>query len=275
MASERVARPRAPPFIDPPGYARHRPEETLLYQLVERHYPEYAPCRRRRRGGSKYLSAAMAREARFSAALLAGEMPQGVDAAFGAARASLFPSKADDLAAVCSCPDWAAPCKHIAATHYVLGEAFDRDPFLLFQLRGRDKLQVIEALRVARTPAPALPRSPAPRKGGRTRKAAVAAPAGWPARESLQALRVADYGKARTTLPPFRLAFASPQHSGSVLEHLGKPADWAAATSPADSLGAMIRAGAQRAREWALAEALPTLETADGSPPRSFKGAFD
>jgi hypothetical protein len=33
MASER-ARPRAPRFIDPPGYARHRPEATLLYQLV-------------------------------------------------------------------------------------------------------------------------------------------------------------------------------------------------------------------------------------------------
>lgn len=39
MASERAARPRAPPFIVPPGYARHRPEETLLYQIVERHYP--------------------------------------------------------------------------------------------------------------------------------------------------------------------------------------------------------------------------------------------
>ena len=41
MASER-ARPRAPPFIDPPDYARHRPEATLLYELVERHYPEFA-----------------------------------------------------------------------------------------------------------------------------------------------------------------------------------------------------------------------------------------
>jgi hypothetical protein len=28
---------RAPPFIDPPGYARHRPEETLLYQIIEQH----------------------------------------------------------------------------------------------------------------------------------------------------------------------------------------------------------------------------------------------
>ena len=44
MASER-ARPRAPPFIDPPGYARHRPEATLLYQLVERHYPELVAAR--------------------------------------------------------------------------------------------------------------------------------------------------------------------------------------------------------------------------------------
>jgi hypothetical protein len=35
MANERV-HPRAPPFVDPPGYARHRLEATLLYQLVER-----------------------------------------------------------------------------------------------------------------------------------------------------------------------------------------------------------------------------------------------
>jgi len=46
MASERTtARPRAPPFIDPPGYARLRPEATLLYQLVERHYLELAAAR--------------------------------------------------------------------------------------------------------------------------------------------------------------------------------------------------------------------------------------
>ncbi len=44
MARER-ARPRAPPFIDPPGYARHRPEATLLYQVVERHYPEFVATR--------------------------------------------------------------------------------------------------------------------------------------------------------------------------------------------------------------------------------------
>ena len=44
MASE-WSRPRAPPFIDPPGYAPHRPEATLLYQLVGRHYPEFVAVR--------------------------------------------------------------------------------------------------------------------------------------------------------------------------------------------------------------------------------------
>ncbi len=35
----------APPFIEPPGYARHKPESTLLYQLVERHYPAFRELR--------------------------------------------------------------------------------------------------------------------------------------------------------------------------------------------------------------------------------------
>lgn len=41
MASGRAASRRAPPFIDPPRYAQHRPEETLLYRLVEAHYPAF------------------------------------------------------------------------------------------------------------------------------------------------------------------------------------------------------------------------------------------
>src|SRR5271169_3018021 len=43
-----VARARRPPstaFLDPPGYARHRPERTLLYQLVEQHYPAFRELR--------------------------------------------------------------------------------------------------------------------------------------------------------------------------------------------------------------------------------------
>jgi ribosomal protein S27E len=45
MASERAERLRAPLFVDPPGYLRHRPEATLLYQFVERHYPQLVATR--------------------------------------------------------------------------------------------------------------------------------------------------------------------------------------------------------------------------------------
>lgn len=41
----RLRRPRAPPFIDPPGYGRHRPEATLLYQLIGQHYPAFRELR--------------------------------------------------------------------------------------------------------------------------------------------------------------------------------------------------------------------------------------
>jgi ribosomal protein S27E len=37
--------PRTPAFVDPPGYVRHRPETTLLYQLVEQHYPAFRELR--------------------------------------------------------------------------------------------------------------------------------------------------------------------------------------------------------------------------------------
>jgi uncharacterized Zn finger protein len=92
---------------------------------------------------------AMAQQALFSARLLAGEMPLEIEQAFQAARVSLFPGS-DDIAMSCSCPDWVVPCKHIAAVYYLLGEEFDRDPFLLFALRGRTREQVVEALRSRR-----------------------------------------------------------------------------------------------------------------------------
>ncbi len=88
------------------------------------------------------LGKALAGQALFTAKLLAGEMPQDIEQAFAAAGLSLFPEHLDDLVTGCSCPDWSNPCKHIAAVYYLVGEEFDRDPFLIFKLRGvaRDKL---------------------------------------------------------------------------------------------------------------------------------------
>jgi len=93
---------------------------------------------------------ALSEQAIFTAQLLAGEMPPDIEEAFQTAGVSLFPDKGGDLITSCSCPDWANPCKHVAATHYILGERFDEDPFLLFRLRGRTQEQVLQALRQRR-----------------------------------------------------------------------------------------------------------------------------
>jgi uncharacterized Zn finger protein len=88
----------------------------------------------------------LSRQALFVAKLLAGEMPHDIERAFTQAKLSLFPQKRGDLKTDCSCPDDANPCKHIAAVYYLLGEEFDRDPFLLFRLRGLDREKLLAHL---------------------------------------------------------------------------------------------------------------------------------
>ena len=92
------------------------------------------------------LAAALARQAIFSAKFLADEMPQEIEEAFAAVGLSLFPEKLRDLETSCSCPDWSNPCKHIAAVYYLLGEEFDRDPFLIFKLRGMSREELLASL---------------------------------------------------------------------------------------------------------------------------------
>jgi uncharacterized Zn finger protein len=104
---------------------------------------------------------ALAGQALFLAALLAGEMPRDVEEAFRAAGLSLFPSDPDELDSDCSCPDWANPCKHVAATYYILAESFDDDPFLVLAWRGRPRERLLERLRELRGAAPAEPAPPA------------------------------------------------------------------------------------------------------------------
>jgi uncharacterized Zn finger protein len=104
---------------------------------------------------------ALAGQALFAAQLLAGEMPQEIDAVFAAAGSSLFPLTEGELETECSCPDWANPCKHVAATHYILAEQLDEDPFLLFRLRGRSQEQVMTALRTRRSDTPQVAEEPA------------------------------------------------------------------------------------------------------------------
>lgn len=93
---------------------------------------------------------AMAAEALYAARLLSGEMPEQIEDVFASVGSSLLPAEKDDMRVTCTCPDFARPCKHIAAVHYLLGERFDQDPFLMFLLRGRSKEEIIAALRARR-----------------------------------------------------------------------------------------------------------------------------
>jgi uncharacterized Zn finger protein len=122
----------------------------------------------------KKLGQALSRQALFAAKLLANEMPQDIETVFQENDLSLFPTKLHDLKTDCSCPDWSNPCKHVAAVYYLLGEEFDRDPFLIFKLRGLNREKLIGLIG---TPQET---SEATRKGGnrgvRLRRGEIAVP---------------------------------------------------------------------------------------------------
>ncbi len=94
----------------------------------------------------KKVAAALSGQALFAAKLLAGELPQEVEGVFKEVGLSLFPKTLRDLDTDCSCPDSSNPCKHIAAVYYLLGEEFDRDPFLILRLRGLSREELTELL---------------------------------------------------------------------------------------------------------------------------------
>ena len=109
----------------------------------------------------------MADRPEFAASLLAGRMPENIEDAFADVGLSLFPSRRSDLETDCSCPDFANPCKHIAAVYLLLGEEFDRDPFLMFRMRGieRDELlgpDLQRSVEAKTWMSPALPPEPLP-----------------------------------------------------------------------------------------------------------------
>jgi len=185
--------------------------------------------------------AAMAEKAIFSTELLDGRMPQEIDEAFEAAGASLFPQAEKDLATACSCPDWANPCKHVAAIHYLLGEAFDGDPFLLFELRGKKREEVLSKLRAAR--------SGAPEPKATQKESAIA-------KVKLGKLDDETYLRLQAPLPAMQEAGGEAQaSSGAILRQLGNPRSWQDERTPLELFGPMIRAAAEKARQLAAAEA--------------------
>ena len=150
---------------------------------------------------------ALGSQALYAAKLLAGEMPREIDEVFAASGLSLFPTSAGELTAECSCPDAANPCKHIAAVYYVLADQFNRDPFLLFRLRGREKKEILRSLRSLR---------------------AAEATGQTPRREEPPTLEhlAEGFWEASPALDRFKVSVGPPPVSGAIWKRLGLPEFW-------------------------------------------------
>jgi len=76
--------------------------------------------------------------------LLQGRLSKGVMEVVTDPQAGLFPLP-EEIGLTCSCPDWAVVCKHVAAVLYGVGARLDREPALLFLLRGVNEEELITA----------------------------------------------------------------------------------------------------------------------------------
>jgi uncharacterized Zn finger protein len=77
------------------------------------------------------------------ARLLISDLPFEVEVLFKAEGSPLFPKRENDITSRCNCPDYANPCKHLAAVYYLLGEAITKNPLLLLELRGITRAELL------------------------------------------------------------------------------------------------------------------------------------
>ncbi len=162
----------------------------------------------------KRVEEEMVKKAIFAAKLLAGEMPQNIEEAFEAAGMALFPASSKDIKTDCSCPDSANPCKHIAAVYYILAEEFDRDPFMLFKLRGRAKDEITSSLRQKRTEGAEQLNPESLSSKAASEQKEIALPIG-----------IEDFWSG-TDVESFSVNISPPDVSAAIIKRLGTPEFW-------------------------------------------------
>ncbi|MCC7371181.1 MAG: hypothetical protein IT306_22385 [Chloroflexi bacterium] len=191
---------------------------------------------------------ALARQALYTAKLLAGELPAEVVQLCDTAEAPLFPSHPNDITMKCSCPDWAVPCKHVAAVHYALAAELDRDPFLLFRLRGRTREELTASLRARRG---SFGSAGAARMAAESAAAAAAAEQEAAASEPLAIERFWTIGAELDTL---HFEIRGPDVPGAVLRLLGRPPGWGGQEELQATLHDLYRVASASVRDAALAD---------------------
>ena len=76
--------------------------------------------------------------------LLNGQFPEDLKDIF-LGQGGLFPTPRE-ISCMCSCPDWAIMCKHVASVLYGVGARLDEDPMLFFTLRGIDNIHFVDVI---------------------------------------------------------------------------------------------------------------------------------
>src|ERR1700681_481360 len=88
--------------------------------------------------------------------LLQGRFSKAVMERVCRQKTGLFPSP-DEIQLSCSCPDWAAMCKHVAAVLYGIGARLDQQPDLIFRLHSVDEKELIAGAGTALPQAKKVP----------------------------------------------------------------------------------------------------------------------
>ena len=96
--------------------------------------------------GWKIILKALAKKTINLIELLEGFLPEDIITIFDENGYSLFLNASKGLNATCSCPDAAIPCKHIAAVILYIARVLDYNPFLLLELRGKSKSEILNEL---------------------------------------------------------------------------------------------------------------------------------
>lgn len=200
-----------------------------------------------------YVLDALTQKARWSAQLLAGVMPADIERAFAASGKRLFPFKLQEVRSECTCPDKANPCKHVSAVFYLMGERFSEDPFVLFQLRGRTRSQLLADLakrrrkalaKRAKASAESLPQ-PDAIAALRRAHPAIQDPNRWwrydaaldPNLVVITPALEGDTGLDAAGLLPLAADPRFPQANGTFLEHLREQGQQLAAQAMATAMG--------------------------------------
>ena len=172
----------------------------------------------------------LAKKALYPASLLTGHIPPSFEQLTEHFGIGLFLKRNSELIVHCTCPDKGRPCKHIAAVHYAFGEALDRDPFLLLQLRGADRDTLLRGFYREWF-------------GDRTYQgetelsaAAEAAEVGYPiSRQSAD-----RFNRADQLLEDLSYDIRAPEAPLFILQRLGSPAPWKLPIGSTDLLGPVV-----------------------------------